>query len=345
MKSSLVLVTGVTGFIGAELARQLLEAGHRVRGTTRDIEAARADGHVTALPGAGERLDLVGADLLDVGSLAPAVRGCEYAMHVASPYVLNVVDPERDLLRPAVEGTTAMLDAAARSDGVRRVVLTSSFVAMMGDPRGRVFTEGDWNDKATLDTNPYAYSKAAAERAAWDFMDSERPQFDLVVINPAQVIGPTLVPRVNQTHEWFIGLTNGSQPAIISYDFPTIDVRDVARLHIRAMEVEDATGRHLAAAWNMAHRQIAEIGRRLGYDSKYRFPRLSLDNPAGNLLARVAIRFQPSGTRDYLKGTIGRRFDVDNSKARHLLGRDFIPVDRSIEETWLSLDHWGLLGS
>ena len=172
-----VLVTGATGFVAAEIIKQLLGADYRVRGTTRDVARSEVDGHLASLPGADQRLELLEADLLDPGAFDAAVVGCEYVMHIASPFVLDVEDPQRDLVDPAVNGTRSVLESVSRAGGVRRVVLTSSFAAMSGAPK-----EGVWNDVSSLDSGPYAYSKTMAERAAWDFMDDDDRSFDLVVI-------------------------------------------------------------------------------------------------------------------------------------------------------------------
>jgi dihydroflavonol-4-reductase len=245
-----VLVTGVTGFIGAEVARQLLAAGYRVRGTTRDVAKAERQGHLAGLPGAGERLELVEADLTTPHDFDAATRGCDYVMHVASPYALNVANALRDLVEPAVEGTISVLTAAAGAGTVRRVVLTSSFAAIMGEPGATVFTEADWNTWSSPDFGAYYYSKTVAEHAAWDFVEDRSPSYDLVAVNPVWVIGPSLVPTPNESHTLFTGATDGSQPGIIALDHPFVDVRDVGRAHLAAMETPSAHGRYLTAAGN-----------------------------------------------------------------------------------------------
>ncbi|HEY6635889.1 MAG TPA: NAD-dependent epimerase/dehydratase family protein, partial [Acidimicrobiia bacterium] len=165
-----VVVTGATGFIAAEIVRQLLESGYEVRGTTRDVAAARASGELTSLPGADDRLHLVEVDLL-AGGLAEVVADAEYVIHVASPYTLVVADPQRDLVDPAVDGTRSVLEAAAHAGSMKRVVLTSSFAAIGSGSRDTPYTESDWNEAASLGHSPYSYSKVMAERAAWEFVE------------------------------------------------------------------------------------------------------------------------------------------------------------------------------
>ena len=338
-----VVVTGATGFIAAEVVRQLLEAGYSVRGTTRDVATARASGELTSLPGADDRLHLMEADLLG-GGLAEVVADAEYVIHVASPYALAVADPQRDLVDPAVNGTRSILEAAARAGSTKRVVLTSSFAAIGSGSRETPYTEADWNESASLQHSPYSYSKVRAERAAWEFMENEDPGFDLVSVNPTMVFGPTLVRRVNQSHAFFIGLTDGSAPAIVAIDHPMVDVRDVARAHILAMESPAATGRYLLAAGNFTPARIVDRARRLGIDDRFRLPRLRLDRGLGVALSRAVIPFQPRGNRGFLRESLGKRWVVDGSRAERDLGLDYRDLDQTIDDTWTSLDEWGLLG-
>ena len=339
-----VLVTGATGYVAAEIVRQLLDAGYKVRGTTRDVARAREEGHLTGLAGADQRLELVEADLMEPGAFDGAVMGCEYVMHVASPYVIDVDDPQRDLVDPAVDGTRSVLAAAAAAGTVRRVVLTSSFVAMSGAPKNGVWTEEDWNDLSTLDDSPYSYSKTLAERAAWDFVSRNDVGFDLVVINPTGIIGPSVVERLNQTPALYAGLTRGEMPGIIDLSFPTVDVRDVALAHIRAMENPDASGRYLCSAEVASIRRIVEAARAAGIGDRYKLPTINLDGAAGTALMRILANFQPKGVRAFLKRSLGAEWELDTSKVRGELGIEFRDIDRSIVETFEDLERWGHLG-
>ena len=109
----------------------------------------------------------------------------------------GVTDPQEELVRPALEGTRNVLDSVNRADSVRRVVLTSSVVAIYGDARelldvpGRVFTDDHWNTTSSVDHQPYPYSKTVAEREAWRYQQ-EQDRWDLVTIHPGLVLGPSL---------------------------------------------------------------------------------------------------------------------------------------------------------
>ncbi len=339
-----VCVTGATGYVASEIVSQLLGDGYSVVGTTRDPERAQREGHITSLPGAGERLRLVAADLMTPDAFDEAVAGSEYVVHTASPYMTDVEDPQRDLVDPAVEGTLSVLNACERAGTVKRVVLTSSFAAITDEPDGSLLDETVWNTKSTLKRNPYYFSKAQAERAAWQFMEERERGFDLVVINPPLIIGPSLIPQLNTSAGVIAGLTNGLWPGLIDIQWVIADVRDVATAHIRAFELPTASGRNLAAAGVRSLRQTVDLLRANGWGEKYRLPSLPLDNAFGSFLVRLAANFQKPGAKSYLKTHVGGTFQIDNSKAREQLGIDFRDPDQTILDTMSDLEEWGHLG-
>lgn len=339
-----VVVTGVTGYIGAEIARQLLERGYRVRGTTRDVDKARADGFLAALPGAAERLELMELDLLGDGDFEAVLDGVEYVLHVASPYLIEVDDAQRDLIDPAVNGTLRVLEAAGGTESVKRVVLTSSVAAAMGRPKPHPLTEADWNESSSLTNSPYAYSKTLAEEAAWAFMAEHTPNFDLVVINPSAVIGPSVVPRFNASSALFAALTNGSTPGIVDLPFAFVDIRDTGLAHVAAMETATAAGRYLCHARTVTMRDVVEIMEAMGLREKYKIPRLSLDSRMGTVVARAAAVFQPTQTRRFAHANLGKSFVIDTSKIQRELGIEFRPIEDTLREAIADVDAWGHLG-
>jgi nucleoside-diphosphate-sugar epimerase len=342
--NSPVLVTGASGFIASHIVHQLLEGGYRVRGTVRDPAKTRAEGHLTGLAGADQRLELTAADLLTPGAFDVAVRDCEYVIHTASPYAIDVEDPQRDLVDPAVRGTISVLESCQESQSMKRVVLTSSVAAITDQADGHLNTESDWNTRSSLTRNPYYYSKTLAEQAAWQFMDASQTRFDLVVVNPFFVIGPSLVPGINTSHTSLIGLTNGRIPVVMALEWPLVDVRDVARAHILAMENPAAAGRYIIAAETRTVRQVLELLRAKGWGDRYRLPSIGFDNAVGVALTRAAVRFQPAGTRDYMRNHLGGEMRFDNSKARRELEIEFRDVDQTILDTMSDLERWGHLG-
>jgi dihydroflavonol-4-reductase len=329
--------------VAAHIVQQLLERGVRVRGRVRSLAAADMLAPLRGLPGATARLELVEADLTRTGSFDEPAAGCAAIVHTASPYVLTVADPQRDLVDPAVRGTLTVLDAAARSRSVARVVLTSSMAAVTDEPDPRrVLTEDDWNTMSSLTRNPYYYSKTLAERAAWRFMDETTPAFDLVAINPFMVIGPAQTSSLNFSNQVFVDLVKGRYPGILALTWGMVDVRDVADAHVRALTTSAARGRYLCAAATVSMRQMVELLRSNGFD-RTALPSRSLDHPWVTAAVKLTLFTQPSGAASYLRTHLGRVPRFDTTKIRTELGVAFRPIERSILETMADLVRWGHL--
>ena len=337
-----VLVTGATGFIASHLVARLLDGGYHVRGTVRSLLEPGDVDALRSLPGAADRLDLVEADLLRAGSFDGPAAGCEYVMHTASPYVLDVQNPETDLVQPALAGTRTVLESCVRAGTVRRVVMTSSMAAITDEPEtGRVLTEADWNGKSSLRRNPYYYSKTVAERAAWAFVRERQTRFDLVAINPFAVIGPALVSGLNTSNRLLVSLMDGTFPAIVDMAWGFVDVRDVAEAHVRAMEHTAANGRYICAGEVVSMRTIVEVLARHGY--RDRLPQRSLASPLGTWLVRLASYTRPRGSGTYLRTHLGRTPRYDTGKIRRELGMTFRPAAESLLDTMRDLERWGHL--
>ena len=130
-----ILVTGGTGYIASWVIKFLLEEGHQVHATVRDLKNEEKNRHLWKLneENNGE-LNLFEADLLQEGSFDEAMEGVEYVIHMASPFqVYGIKDPQKQLIEPALQGTRNVLNSANKSDNVKRVVLTSSIAAIYGD--------------------------------------------------------------------------------------------------------------------------------------------------------------------------------------------------------------------
>ena len=332
-----VLVTGATGFIASRIIEQLLARGYRVRGTVRSLKNEASLAPLTALPRATERLELVVADLNTEGAFDAPAQDCDFVIHAASPYVLTVTDPQKDLVDPAVEGTRRLLSACAKSPSVSRVVVTSSMAAITDEPSSdHDLTETDWNTKSTLQRNPYYLSKTLAEKAAWDFMERETPAFSLVVINPFMVIGPSLAPSLNTSNQIFVDILKGAYPGIMQLAWGFTDVRDVADAHVRAIETPSANGRYLCAGDVVTMKALVALLKANGWGEGHKLPRMSLPN----ILVKLASLTQPSGVGSYLRTHVGRVPRYSTAKIRHELGMTFRPAAQSILDTMSDLKRW-----
>jgi dihydroflavonol-4-reductase len=339
--SDLVFVSGASGFIASYIVKELLASGRRVRGSVRSLGKKADHEHLRALPGANERLELVEAELLAPHAFDAHVADVDFVMHTASPYVLDAKDPQKDLVDPAVQGTRSMLEACAKSSSVKRVVLTSSMAAITDEPEGdRALTEDDWNDKSSLDRNPYYLSKTLAEREAWRFVEANKPRWDLVVINPFLVIGPSMTPSINTSNQVFVDMVKGTYPGIMNLTWGMVDVRDVAHAHVLALDEKAAKGRYICANTTIAMRDVVQLLRDRGWaDTK--LPKLGLDCSVGDYAAKLGSYLQPKGVGSYIRTHIGRVPRFDNAKIKRELHLEFRPLTETIVDTMNDLGKWG----
>ena len=339
---SIVLVTGGSGFIASYCILQLLAAGYRVRTTVRSL-AREAD--VRAMlkqAGAepGDRLSLFAAELEQDAGWRPAVEGCDYVLHIASPLSEHVPKNEDEMIVPARDGTLRVL-RAARDAGVKRVVLTSSSAAITygRGPQPARFDETHWTDVNRGDVHPYAKSKTLAERAAWDFIAREGGGLELSVINPVLVLGPVFGPDYSPSILLVKRLMEGAIPGCPRLYFGIVDVRDVAELHVSAMTHPAAKGeRFLAVAGDfMSVREIAAVLKaRLG-PAAGRVPTRQVPD----WLVRAVALFHPQAR--HILPELGKVKNGSGEKARRLLG--WVPRSRedAIAATGESLLRLGLL--
>ncbi|MCX6398800.1 MAG: NAD-dependent epimerase/dehydratase family protein [Propionibacteriales bacterium] len=340
--SAPVLVTGGSGYVASWIVRQLLEDGRTVRATVRNPQKPKGLEHLHALsaehPG---RLTLHQADLLDEGSFTPAMDGVELVIHTASPFLLGKVkDQQKQLVDPALEGTRNVLASVNATDSVKRVVLTSSVVALHGDNadvKGRPVTEADWNTTSSLTHQPYPYSKTVAEKDAWAIAEAQS-RWDLVTIHPGLVLGPALTTSSvsgsmdTMKHFTDYSLAMGAPKLYLG----VVDVRDVARAHITAGFTPEARGRYLTNADTIS---MLGIGRILAksFGNKLSFPRLIAPKAAVKLSAPIA-----GLTRAYVEKNVGHPLAYDSSRTTAELGINFRPVAETITEHYQQMVDDGL---
>jgi dihydroflavonol-4-reductase len=322
-----VLLTGISGYIGQHCGAELLRQGFEVVGTLRSLSKADATRSAIAAVAPVERLDFIEVDLLSDAGWDDAVRGCTYVMHVASPFVLAEPKDESELITPAVEGTRRVMGAAQRA-GVRRLVLTSSIVAMVaGKPSGRYGPDA-WSDP-NAKIGAYAKSKTLAERAAWEAVAGSG--MELTVINPGAVFGPSLGAQVEgQSVALMSDMIGGKMPMIPDVAMGMVDVRDVARLHVAAMTTPGAAGQRFIAATaepvSMTH--FAAVLRDAGYSKA---PSRKAPNLAIKLMSifdRQAKGMLPS---------LGKKAAFDNHTTFDILDWQPTPIETSIKEMAASI--------
>ena len=339
-----VLVTGGSGFIASHTILQLLAAGYKIRTTVRNLSREAEVRAMLRNAGAeaGDQLSFVAAELMSDAGWPAAVSGCEYVMHIASPFPSQVPKDENELIVPAREGALRVLHAS-RDAGVKRVVLTSSFAAVgYGHPeRQDVFTEKDWTNPAGPDVMPYTKSKTLAERAAWDFINREGAGLELAVLNPVAVFGPVLAPDYATSIMLIEKMLNGAFPGVPRISLGVVDVRDVADLHLRAMTNPAAKGeRFLAVAGDFMW--LMEIARalkeRMGEQAR-RVPTRQLPD----WLVRLA-RFKDPAVKQIIP-ELGKWKNATSEKAQRVLGWKPRSREDSVVATGESLVRLGLVKS
>ena len=337
-----VLVTGGSGFIGSHSIVQLLQAGHTVRTTVRnlkrepEVRAMLKEGGVDA----NAPVAFFASDLESDAGWAEAVNGCDYVLHIASPFPPGNPKHEDELIVPAREGALRVL-RASRAAGVKRVVMTSSFAAIGYGQKvqGRPFDENDWTDLNGDDLSAYVKSKTIAERAAWDFIAKEGGGLELSVVNPVGVFGPVLAADTSTSILLVQRFMDGEVPGCPKLYFGVVDVRDVADLHLRCMTDPAAKGeRFLAVAGDFM--SMAEIARtikaKMGVAAA-KVPTRELPNWVVRLAALrdPAIRL--------ITPELGKKKNGTNAKAKRLLGWQPRSNEEALLATAESLVRLGLL--
>lgn len=317
---SLVLVTGGSGFVAGHCILELLRGGLTVRATVRD--PAKGDRVRATLAAAGAapealagRLSFVAADLEKDDGWDAAAAGCDYVMHVASPFPAATPEHEDDLIRPAREGTLRVLKAA-HAAGVKRAVVTSSFAAVgYGHaPREAPFDETSWTDITGKGVSAYVKSKTLAERAAWEF--AEREMLELATVNPVGVFGPVLGKDFATSVMIVQRMLQGKLPGVPKAMFGAVDVRDVADLHLRAMVDPAAAGQRFLAVggdfgWIVDYAKL--LKERLG-PAAAKVPTRQLPS----WLVRIVALFDREARQ--IVPELGRAKNATSDKAKRLLG-------------------------
>ncbi|OAP56778.1 hypothetical protein AYL99_08890 [Fonsecaea erecta] len=337
-----VLITGINGYIASHIGLQLLQRGYRVRGTSRSL-SARDHLLAGAFKGYDSQYEHVEVkDIVAPGAFDEAVKGVHAILHTASPvdFTLKTVD---EFFGPAIGGNLSILESAKSTAGpqLKAFVVTSSIAAIVDrwrQPPDHAYTEADWNEAGESVarrefTAPVAYgaSKAAAERAVWKWVEANQPLFTVAAVNPAVVTGPPVSwpetpDKLNTTLLPIWNIYSGSQvmpPQIGGAGY--VDVRDVARMHIWAMEhPEQSNGeRYLLSNGKAPPQAAADLLRE-------RFPDrdIIVGNPGQGY------------TKDYWF-VEGESSSVSTKAYRALGVKRLIPYDQSVLDTVEAFEkHW-----
>ncbi len=328
-----VLVTGGSGYVASWIVKKLLDKGVDVNTTVRNLESLGKFAHLRKIGNeAPGHLEIFEADLLKEGSFGPAMEGCNIVIHTASPFIIGKIkNPYKSLVNPALEGTENVLSTVNKTLSVKRVVLTSSVVAVYGDnidisqADEGVFNEEHWNTTSTPETQPYPYSKTVAEQRAWE-MAANSDRWDMVAINPGFIIGPSLTIRNDSTSiNLMIQLADGTfkmgTPAVYN---GVVDVRNVADAHLEAAFRPQANGRYILVNEVMSFLEIAHVLRKK-YGKKLRLPKKELPKWLVMLMGPLqGIK------RSYVKNNIGIPIAFDNSRSKQDLDINYISLEQTI---------------
>jgi dihydroflavonol-4-reductase len=331
-----VLVTGATGYIGLHCIHQLLNQGYAVNGSVRSPE--RKSEIIDALIShdtSVDNLNLFTFNLTEDDGWDEGMEGCDYLLHVASPIALENHN-EDFFVKPAVEGVKRALKFAKKHN-IKKVVLTSSVAAIFDSIEEKTYyDESDWSDPNNPTISHYAKSKTLAEKAAWEFIEKENNPFELAVINPALVIGPTLSGDLGESNKAIQMVVTGKMPVAVPLQFGYVDVRDVAAAHILAMQNPKSNGERFALAEkDLWYKDVAKVLRKNGFKKA---PMFSVPLWMAKIMANFIKELKL--TLPYL----GRLRSVEKtSKAKDILGWKPRPAEESILDVAQQVKDMGMI--
>ncbi len=338
------MVTGATGYVAGVLVKRLLEEGITVHAPIRNTQNSKKLNDLIALAEKSEGdIKFFEANLLQEGSYTAAMQGCEIVIHTASPFIMNTKNPSKDLIEPALEGTKNILHSANQITSVKRIILTSSCVAIAGDnadikqsPQD-IFTESDWNQTSSLHHQAYSFSKTLAEKAAWNIYRNQS-RWKLIVLNPSAVFGPGLKLHLqsesfNTIRQMGDGTMKMGAP---KWGLGVVDVRDLADAHIKAAFMANATGRYIISGHNTTLFDLAQtlIPK---YGNQYPLPRKPLPKWLLWLIGPLANK---ALSRKMIARNVNVPWNGDNNKSKRDLNMHYRPLQQTMEDFFQQLlDH------
>ncbi len=331
-----VLVTGASGFIGLHCIAQLLQAGYQVRGSLRSrARESEIRNALSKVVNTENRLEICELDLLKDDGWDEAVSGCDYVMHVASPLLDREPKDQDEIIRPAHEGLMRAIKSSVRNK-VKRFVMTSSFSAIGYGHVKDVFDESHWTD-TTQKIGAYNKSKAIAEKAMWDYLDSlkDEEKIEAVAINPTLVIGASLSDDVGTSNIFLQKMLDGSYPVVPKVHFGYVTVKDTAKAHVAAMTHPHASGkRFILAERCMWLYEVNKILRKHGYKK-------APIRQAPNLLMKFLALFNNEASA--IAGFVGKTKFTNSENAKNILNFNFENVEVGILEIAQQLESLGVI--
>jgi len=330
-----VLLTGISGYIGNHCAVELLKNGYSVRGSVRNL--SKKEAVIEAINkqiDPKDNLEFCELDLLEDKGWDKATEGCEFVLHVASPFVMIEPRDENEYIKPAVEGTMRALKAAKKS-GVKRVVLTSSMVSMLENADKSINIDyNSWTNVKAKNISAYAKSKTLAERSAWDFINNQNEEntMQLSVVNPGPVFGPTLSANFEgASMGMFKNMIQGKMPMIPKSAINMSDVRDVAKIHVLALENKNANGKRFIVTTEKpyAFQELAQILKSNGYDKVS-------TKLAPNFLLKFIGNFDREARS--MRAFIGKTYNGDISSTIKTFDWKPISVEKTVLDTAKSIE-------
>lgn len=326
-----VLVVGGNGYIASHVVANLLSDGYTVRITVAEaLESAEQLELYSLVPDAGHRLSITEADITNASAFRDVIRGCKYVVHcgVSPSHSLR----EKNVVQVHVDSVQALFDAIRLSGKptLKRVILTGSAAAVFHiqdpvPPRGR-FDESSWNLRATAQSDPVPFAKISFEREAWRLQ--KMFGVELVVILPSIVIGPSLLHETSEAMRTIHDLASGS-PYAPNLFWNFVDVRDVAKAHVRAMENADLVDQRIIVS--NACLSLCEIGQLI----KKAFPHLNPPIKAAPLWITliVAPLTHARVKLSFLWRNLGVKKVLDSSKSIRELGLELTPMERTVADS------------
>ena len=330
-----VLLTGISGYIANHCAVELLKNGYSVRGSLRNI--SKSEKIVNAIKkevDPKDNLEFCELNLLNDKGWDDAAKGCDFVMHVASPFINMEPKDENEYIRPAVDGTMRALKAA-KSAGIKRVVLTSSMVSMLGNADKSIdIDSGTLTNIKGKNVSAYSKSKTLAEQAAWNFIkdQTDNTKMELAVVNPGPVFGPSLSGDLSgASMSMFTQMVQGKMPMVPQASINMSDVRDIAKIHVLALENKEASGKRFIVTTEKpyAFQDVAKILKSNGYDKV-----------STKLAPNFLLKFMSNFNREAksMKSFIGNTYNGNISSTMKTFNWKPIAFEKTVLDTAKSIE-------